>query len=140
VVDGRFDGRILLRNAQLYQLALVLLVLRDLDEGYVQLGSGTTRGNGWVRAEIRRLVIETRAGKNAAGRLAGVGGLGEDLGPYELFATDAMPLPGGLRARPLLVWDQLEVAADGVDALAMALVAGPWQGFLEQARGRKWDA
>ncbi|MCP4664347.1 MAG: hypothetical protein GY856_53870, partial [bacterium] len=41
VVDGRFDGRILLRNAQLYQLALVLLVLRDLDEGYVQLGSGT---------------------------------------------------------------------------------------------------
>ncbi len=140
VVDGRFDGRILLRNVQLYQLALVLLVLRDLDEGYVQLGSGTTRGNGWVGAEIRRLVIETRAGKTPEGRLAGAGGLEEDLGAYKLFGGDAMPLPAGLESKRELVWDQVVAAGDGVDTLAAALVAGPWQQFIGKARGQRWAA
>lgn len=140
VVGGRFDGRILLRNVQLYQLAMVLLVLRDLDEGYVHLGSGTTRGNGWVRAEVRNVTIETRAGKSPTGRLAGAGGLGDDLASYRLFTHDVMALPEGLSSQRKLVWDQVSVAADRVDELAEALVAEPWQAFLEQTEGKKWAA
>jgi CRISPR/Cas system CSM-associated protein Csm3 (group 7 of RAMP superfamily) len=140
VVAGRFDGSIVLRNVQLYQLALLLLVLRDLDEGYVQLGSGTTRGNGWVRAEVRQIVIETRRGKSAPGTLQGVGTLHEDAETYQLFDGDEVALPPGLESKPRLVWDQLVVKNGAVDTLAEALVAGPWSTFLSKARGQRWQA
>ncbi len=140
VVQGRFDGRIVMRNVQLYQLALVLLVVRDLDEGYVQIGSGTTRGNGWVQARIRELVIETRRGKVTAGKLAGLGELATSAGDYRLFGGDQTSLPAGLEAAPHLVWDRLRIAGNQVDALAEALVEGPWPRFLEQAKGERWAA
>jgi CRISPR/Cas system CSM-associated protein Csm3 (group 7 of RAMP superfamily) len=140
VVQGRFDGRIVCRNAQLYQLALLLLVLRDLDEGYVQIGSGTTRGNGWVGAQVRRIVIESRQGKGEPGTLRGLGGLSSSAGSYDLFPGDEMALPAGLSSEPRLVWDQVTVPAEAVGDLAEALVAGPWKAFLDSARGKTWKA
>jgi len=140
VVQGRFDGQIVMRNVQLYQLALVLLVVRDLDEGYVQLGSGTTRGNGWVRAQVREIVIETRLGKSPSGTLRGIGALASDLDGYGLFGGDEVPLPPDIPSAPRLVWDQVSVRGEAVDALAEALVQGPWAAFLESARGRQWRA
>jgi CRISPR/Cas system CSM-associated protein Csm3 (group 7 of RAMP superfamily) len=138
VVQGRFDGRIVLRNVQLYQLALVLLVLRDLDEGYVQLGSSTTRGNGWMRAEVREIVIETRRGKSAPRTLHGVGALLPEASSYELFDGDEVALPAGVEQKDRLVWDQMIVQNGAVDVLAETLVAGPWTAFLDRARGRTW--
>ncbi len=140
VVQGRFDGRIVLRNFQLYQLALVLLVIRDLDDGYIQLGSGTTRGNGWVAAGIRRIVIETRRGRTSPGQLAGVGAIAKDHDGYHLFKHDQVQLPAGLQQHPRLVWDQLEVTTEQVDNLAEGLVEGVWLRFLEQAGGKRWQA
>ncbi len=141
VVQGRFDGRILLRNVQLYQLALVLLVLRDLDQGYVQIGSGTTRGNGWVGAEVRRIVIETRRGKGSLEELKGVGALSPDASAYGLFGGDVVPLPAGMSARTELVWEQVTVSRkEQVDALAATLVEGPWTAFLGAARHGRWVA
>lgn len=141
VVQGRFDGRIVLRNVQLYQLALLLLVIRDLDEGYVQLGSGTTRGNGWVEAKVREIVIETRLGKGRAGTLRGVGALLPKASEYDLFDRDEMPLPAGITAKQHLVWDQVCLNTEQqVNALAEALVTGPWIAFLASAKGRKWKA
>ncbi len=134
VVQGRFDGRILLRNVQLYQLTLVLLVLRDLDEGFLQLGSSTTRGHGFVDARIRRLVIESRRGRTPEARLAGVGRLTEDGAGYRFFTGDDMPLPAGLEVARRLMWDRLEVAPDGIDELAEGLVDRPWAQFLDQAK------
>jgi CRISPR/Cas system CSM-associated protein Csm3 (group 7 of RAMP superfamily) len=140
VVQGRFDGRIVLRNFQLYQLALLLLVVRDLGEGYVQLGSGTTRGNGWVGVEICGLVIETRLGKSPAGTLRGVGALMDEAGEYGLFGQDEMELPPEISREKQLLWDQVKVAPGQVDALAQALLEGPWAAFLTSARGRTWTA
>jgi CRISPR-associated protein Csm3 len=141
VVQGRFDGRVLLRNSQLYQLALVLLVLRDLDEGYVQIGSGTTRGNGWVHAEVREIVIESRRGEGDPRTLRGAGPLHGQARAYGLFGGDEARLPDGLVARPHLVWDQIRVAGRAaVDALAEVLVEGPWTRFLDEARSGQWKA
>ncbi len=140
VVQGRFDGRIVLRNFQLYQLALVLLVIRDLDAGYVQIGSGTTRGNGWVAAEVREITIESRRGKAADGILAGAGKLADGSTDYGLFAGDEINLPPGLKSDPKLVWDQLKVPGKAVDSVAEALVEGPWMAFLESARSGRWQA
>jgi len=140
VVQGRFDGRIVLRNAQLYQLALILLVLRDLDEGYVQIGSGTSRGNGWVEAKVRQIVIETRRGKTEPSTLRGLGGLLAEARAYDLFEGDEVTLPAGLVPQPRLVWDQVSVPGEAFDTLAEYLVAGPWKAFLDQSRGRTWRA
>jgi CRISPR/Cas system CSM-associated protein Csm3 (group 7 of RAMP superfamily) len=141
VVQGRFDGHVVMRNVQLYQLALVLLVLRDLDEGYVQLGSGTTRGNGWVEARVRRLVVESRRGRGKDGVLRGAGDLWQEGKPYELFRGDAVTLPAEMRSETQMVWDQLTVdKPEEIRALAEALEEGPWAEFLNQARGRTWAA
>jgi len=134
VVQGRFDGRILLRNVQLYQLALVLLVLRDLDEGFVQLGSSTTRGHGFVAVEFRQLLIESRRGRTAAGGLAGVGELMADGDGYRFFAGDWMELPGELATSGRLLWDRLELPSASLDELAEGLIAGPWARFLAAAK------
>lgn len=140
VVQGRFDGHVFLRNVQLYQLALILLVIRDLDEGYVQLGSGTTRGNGRVGAEVRELTIETRAGRAAAGRLLGAGALEAEAEAeaHGLFAGDEVALPAGVAASRRLLWERVSIPAGHFDEFAEALVAGPWTAFLTAAAEQRW--
>lgn len=55
VEEGSFLVNITLKNYELYQMALLMFVLKDLDEGYVSLGAATTRGNG--RMEVVKLDI-----------------------------------------------------------------------------------
>lgn len=55
VEDGSFQVEITLKNYELYQMALLMYVLKDLDEGYISIGSATTRGNG--RMEVQKLEI-----------------------------------------------------------------------------------
>ncbi len=55
VEDGTFQAEITLKNYELYQVALLLYVLKDLDEGYVSLGAAGTRGNG--RMEVQNLDV-----------------------------------------------------------------------------------
>jgi CRISPR/Cas system CSM-associated protein Csm3 (group 7 of RAMP superfamily) len=153
VVAGRFDGQILLRNVQLYQLALLLVALRDLDQGFLQLGSGTTRGQGWVRAEIRQLVIESRRGRAPEGELLGAGRLlratdntanktTKDTKAYRLFEGDSMPLPTGWRAEPKFLWERLQCTEPAaIETFAEGLLAGPWSRFLDSAQKREgWAA
>ena len=137
VVGGRFDGQVIFHNVQLYQLALLLLVIRDLDEGYAQVGSGTSRGNGWVTAAIRRLVIEARSDSGPVGKLPGLGKLAADLQAYELFAGDEVDLPPDLVSRGRLGWQRIELEGAAVDPLAEALLSGPWSRFLNEARTRR---
>ena len=58
VEDGTFRVDITLKNYELYQMVLLLYILKDLDEGYVAVGAATTRGNG--RMGIKRLDISLR--------------------------------------------------------------------------------
>lgn len=46
VEEGTFQVGITLKNYELYQMALLMYVLKDLDDGYVTLGAASTRGNG----------------------------------------------------------------------------------------------
>jgi len=138
VVQGRFDGQVVFRNFQLYQLALVLLAVRDLDDGFVQIGSGTSRGNGWVGASIRRIVIETRHGQSPPGLLVGAAGLDQKYtSQYGLFGDDQISVPDGLVPVRRLLWDQLTIPAESVDAFAETLIDGVWDPFLTAASQRK---
>jgi hypothetical protein len=146
VVQGRFDGEIHLRNVQLYQLALVLLVLRDLRDGWISLGSSTTRGGGRLTAQIHSVLIEFPKGQAATtenGQLPGLGALWQDEAarPYHLFDNDWVDLPPGIELQDALIRKRLYLASEeAIDTLAMALVAGPWGKFLDQARGQQWVA
>lgn len=55
VEEGSFQAEITLKNYELYQMALLMYVLKDLDEGYVSLGSASTRGYG--RMEVQNLEV-----------------------------------------------------------------------------------
>lgn len=138
VVGGRFDGQVFLRNIQLYQLALLLLVMRDLDEGYVQVGSGTSRGNGWVKAGIGRIVIESRSVAGSERKLLGAGALSSEKEAYSLFGGDEMDLGGLAFEAERLGWRKLTIL-DGkaIDSFADALLAGPWSRFLAEAQKRR---
>ena len=144
VVQGRFDGRILLVNAQLYQLALVLAVLRELDDGFIALGSTSTRGFGQVAVSLDRILIESTggAGKAPSDRLLGVGELKADGGPYGFFPGDSMPLPAySKRLPPRLLWQRWEVPGSSWTELSQDLLGEPWEGFMAEARKvKEWRA
>lgn len=141
VVSGRFDGQVSLRNVQLYQLALLLLVLRDLDEGYVQIGSGTSRGNGWVSAPLLQIVIQSRVKAGSSGKLLGVGPLMPEAAAYDLFPGDEVDLPAGVGTTERLGWQQLVLAGKEIDPFAETLLGGPWSRFLAEAKRRQgWAA
>lgn len=75
VEEGKFRAIIRLKNYELYQMALVLFVLKDLDEGYVSLGASSTRGNG--RMEIQEMDICFREYRQSVTGLRGVTGIQE---------------------------------------------------------------
>lgn len=57
VTEGRFASRLSLYNFQLWQVGLLALVLRDMNEGRVPIGFGKSRGLGRVKVDYRRLEI-----------------------------------------------------------------------------------
>ncbi|WP_437952602.1 CRISPR-associated RAMP protein Csx7 [Sorangium sp. So ce296] len=95
VTGGSFDTSIHLTNVELWQLALVGLVLHDIEAGFVRLGSSKSRGLGQVKVEPVRLVFEQTDPRRRLDRPAGVGALRPDLvKPYGLRAG-ATDLVGG---------------------------------------------
>lgn len=57
VTRGTFMASIHLRNFELWQLGLLALVLRDLEEGLLPVGFGKSRGLGEVKAQVTALTI-----------------------------------------------------------------------------------
>ena len=57
VTDGLFETSILLRNFELWQVGLLGLVLRDMEDGLVPIGFGKSRGLGDVKVEVRSLKV-----------------------------------------------------------------------------------
>ncbi len=51
VEEGKFLVSISLNNFELYQLKLLLFVLKDIDDGYAAFGGSSTRGNGKMKVE-----------------------------------------------------------------------------------------
>lgn len=57
VVSGTFGGEVSLRNFELWQVALLGFVFCDLEDGYLRLGSGKSRGLGRIRGEVNEIVV-----------------------------------------------------------------------------------
>ena len=72
VVGGKFEARIRLTNFELWQLAGLNLLLADLKDEMIAVGSGRSRGMGRVRAEVACFRL---AYLRPAHSLAGIGQL-----------------------------------------------------------------
>lgn len=108
VVGGRFKAHIRLTNYELWQLAGLNLLLADLQDEMIAVGSGRSRGMGRVRAKVacfRLAYLRTAQSLVGIGQLATTGereayGL-HDWKPEELVALPAAE-PRGLRQEYLL--------------------------------------
>jgi hypothetical protein len=92
IVDGHFDGTIALRNYALWQIGMILYCLEELDQGFILLGGGTTRGNGRVSVALRGIRIEQSISLASGDHLVGAGEGGDPKG-------DRIALPSGSTAR-----------------------------------------
>ncbi|MEZ4637838.1 MAG: RAMP superfamily CRISPR-associated protein [Caldilineaceae bacterium] len=99
-IGARFATRMTLINPELWQIGLLALVCREMDEGRVRLGSGTRKGLGYVRATWWRATLRYPRVRYAAhvphgtGRIVSANRLadvaGEGLDPAVL--PDVAPL------------------------------------------------
>ena len=55
--QGDFSTSLEIRNFERWQLGLVGLVLRDMEEGFVRIGFGKSRGLGRIKAAVTRFTI-----------------------------------------------------------------------------------
>lgn len=102
LTSGSFFAEITLRNYQLWQFALLSLVLRDINEGHQRLGAGKSRGLGKVSVRIENFEIQqlgALAGDEA--KLYGVGNLNNLKEEYDLLEEDKIPKPTSLKVETL---------------------------------------
>lgn len=75
LVGGRFEAKIRLTNFELWQLAGLTLLLNDLADELIAVGSGRSRGLGRVRGSVKAFRLTYLRTAKAADSLAGIGQL-----------------------------------------------------------------
>lgn len=133
VVGGAFETEIVLRNYELWQLALVLLAIGEIGEGFVRLGSAKSRGLGRMAVAWQDMIVDQRPIPGAsAGAIAGVGALAPAWrGDYGLLAQDALPTQ--VAPSPGALGERYRLAGDAVPGLITQLFEAPWQGLIRGA-------
>lgn len=144
VTGGAFAFRATLENYELWMLALLLQVFRDLHEGLVQVGHAKSRGFGSLQVEQPKLVLRWPGARPE--RLAGAGARASaaDRAAYRLDSADETDLPeGGEPVTEGLYGGYIYENWERVDGVLQALApdgtvaAGPWQRFLVRAQERR---
>lgn len=141
--EGQFYAELFVQNYQLWQLALLALVLRDMNWGYQRLGASKSRGLGKVKVAVEDFEIQQfgpLAGEKV--QLRGIGVLEGLQEEYDLIPDDEMEVPpDSLHTREGEWFGQAfepvarERASDCWERLAQGLVASPnWQGLLQRGR------
>lgn len=123
-MEGEFRTSLRLFNFELWQLGLLALALRDLDEGRLRIGFAKSRGLGAVRVRLEELEIGypgqfTAGGRDFGQNLYGVGALAPDLiDAYGYQAEDILAYPVALSLVPKsLDWGRPAVQVSGNEAI-----------------------
>lgn len=118
VVDGGFRVRLTGENYSLWQVGLVLAALRDLGEGFVQVGGAKSRGMGTVRLKDWSVDFRFTGSKaGTAGTLAGARAKGREDEKYSLIPEDEIAIPEGGRAESKGLFRTVHYQADKLDDL-----------------------
>lgn len=126
VTRGRFDAELDLQNFELWQLALVLQALFDLDDGLIQLGGMKSRGVGTVHLTDLQLTFSDRLGGAA---LHGAGSLSTDAAEWGLEQEPELRLDAAERDRG---WLRPRFCVRGKEQVAKMLeqlAADVWPSF-----------
>lgn len=82
----RFRAEVLLRNFECWQLGALLLVVQDMEDELVRIGSGKSRGLGAVQGTVDEVVIH-HLGRTPGRDDTTIWGLGRFLGPDSVYGT-----------------------------------------------------
>jgi CRISPR-associated RAMP protein (TIGR02581 family) len=95
-----FQTDVYLRNFETWQLGMLLLVVQDMEDGLIRIGSGTSRGLGSVKGDVSEVTIN-HLGALAKKSAQEVWGLGKFLnnGSYGTLPTDMLTLNHAPSAR-----------------------------------------
>ncbi|HXK89815.1 MAG TPA: CRISPR-associated RAMP protein Csx7 [Thermosynergistes sp.] len=98
ITEGVFATSLHLRNFELWQLALLGFVLKDLADGLIRIGMGKSRGLGKVRGEVQEMRLDFLSPKapqvvNGQMALLGVGSLFDDAKAYGMVMPDEVIIP-----------------------------------------------
>lgn len=140
---GEFGTTLDIRNFERWQLGLIALVLRDMEQGLVRVGFGKSRGMGRFRAKITNFRLTYYNQK-----LSGLSGLAElcsreENNAYGFFAEtrDKSPLPksesNGLRYEYSITDTWKTVLVPGVNDLLKFIENTDWPGALEKFLERR---
>jgi len=137
VTGGAFDATVLMTNYELWQLALLGLALREMQEGFVRLGSARSRGLGRMSLTFQELTIDQVPRATA---IAGVAVLAPELresyGLHEqapLSDAAAAPTTGALGPRFQFGGDRKD-AHHEVESMLTLLLGEPWKKLCAEAR------
>jgi CRISPR-associated protein Csm3 len=137
VVEGAFYSELHLRNFELWQLALVMALVDDLNEGVFAIGFGKSRGLGRVKAALVGLDLELVGdGRELRGTAATVSGSEHRL--YAGKAEDRIPLSPGLRERLQPSWRGHRLALDKAQEISQVaeLLRPRLDAFLVESKKR----
>ena len=81
-----FETDIYMRNFEVWQLGMLMLIVQDLEEGLIRIGSGKSRGLGNVKGEISKVQVNYIGAVNRKS-VDGVSGLGKLLGDSSYGTT-----------------------------------------------------
>jgi len=135
---GEFGATLEIRNFERWQLGLLSLVLRDMEQGLVRIGFGKSRGLGRFEARISRFQLTYYHRK--VRHLRGLSSLcsNEDKIRYGFFEETgdegpALPAPAinGLRLEYNLTDGWKDILAPAVDDLAAFIEKTDWPQNLE---------
>lgn len=140
VTRGEFHTRLSMKNFQLWQLALLGFILRDLDEGQVHIGSGKSRGLGNVKLDLRSLRIEIAANQATGDTIPGIGEMSGEKDLYRFSASDRIQIPAQLKritsTNPFYVMYQASGWEDCLAVLAEC-ARTPWQQAMIQFKRKE---
>ena len=88
-----FETSIYMRNFEVWQLGMLMLIVQDLEDGLIRIGSGRSRGLGNVKGEIAEILINYIGVVNGKST-ENVWGLGKLLGDdsYGTNASDQLTI------------------------------------------------
>jgi CRISPR-associated RAMP protein (TIGR02581 family) len=134
VVRGGFDVRIQGENYSLWQAALVLSTLDDLNAGLVRIGACKARGMGSVQVES--LKVEMGFLERASDKLNGARRITASEADYALPEPDQISVPEGGRTGRQGLFRTVGYQGNEVQGLVKALVSGPLESHLQRFGGR----
>jgi CRISPR-associated protein Csm3 len=98
VSGGTFYGEANLTNYQLWQLALLGLIIRDINSGLLRLGSAKARGLGRIKITINNIEFQQYGVLSSSGQeLRGIGCLDQEtVNHYGLAESDLIKMPDAM--------------------------------------------